>query len=47
MKTVRLPAGEQVRTLGQGTWYLGDDRFARRDEIAALQLGLDRACSAG
>lgn len=41
MRTVRLPSGEQVSALGQGTWYLGDDRFARRAEIAALQLGLD------
>jgi aldehyde reductase len=45
MKTVRLPSGEQVPALGQGTWYLGDDRFARRDEIAALQLGLDLGLS--
>jgi aldehyde reductase len=41
MTTVRLPSGELVSALGQGTWYLGDDRFARRDEIAALQHGLD------
>ena len=45
MKTVRLSSGELVPALGQGTWYLGDDRFARRDEIAALQLGLDLGLS--
>jgi diketogulonate reductase-like aldo/keto reductase len=27
--------------LGQGTWYMGDDRARRADEIAALRLGLD------
>lgn len=41
MKTVRLPSGEQVPALGQGTWYMGEDRSARKDEVAALQLGLD------
>lgn len=41
MKTVRLPSGEQLPALGQGTWYMGEDRSARKHEIAALQLGLD------
>lgn len=41
MKTVTLPGGERVPALGQGTWYMGEDRAARKDEVAALQLGLD------
>ena len=41
MKTVRLPSGEQVPALGQGSWYMGEDRSARKTEVAALQLGLD------
>lgn len=41
MKTVSLPAGEKVPALGQGTWYMGDSRAARAEEIATLQLGLD------
>lgn len=41
MKTVRLPSGEQVPALGQGTWFMGEDRSARKAEVAALQLGLD------
>jgi diketogulonate reductase-like aldo/keto reductase len=41
MKTVRLPSGEQVPALGQGSWYMGEDRSARKAEVAALQLGLD------
>jgi diketogulonate reductase-like aldo/keto reductase len=27
--------------LGQGTWNMGEDPAARRDEVAALRLGLD------
>lgn len=41
MKTIRLPSGEQVPALGQGTWYMGEQRTRRKDEVAALQLGLD------
>lgn len=41
MNTVRLPSGEQVPALGQGTWYMGEDRSVRKAEVAALQLGLD------
>ncbi len=41
MKTVRLPGGETVPALGQGTWHMGDDAATRNEEIAALRLGLD------
>jgi diketogulonate reductase-like aldo/keto reductase len=41
MKTVALPSGEPVSALGQGTWYMGDDRAKRAEEIATLKLGLD------
>ena len=41
MKTVTLPGGERVPALGQGTWYMGDDRATRAEEIATLRLGLD------
>lgn len=41
MKTVALPCGERVPAFGQGTWYMGDDRATRGEEIAALRLGLD------
>ena len=41
MKTVRLPSGRSVPTLGQGTWGLGEDRAKRQAEIAALRLGLE------
>lgn len=41
MKRVKLPSGEQVPALGQGTWYLGENRHTRPEEIATLRLGLD------
>ncbi|MCM5555551.1 aldo/keto reductase [Pleomorphomonas sp. NRK KF1] len=41
MKTVRLPGGEDVPTLGLGTWMMGDDPGRRAEEIAALRRGLD------
>jgi diketogulonate reductase-like aldo/keto reductase len=41
MRTTKLPSGETVPVLGQGTWYLGEDSQRRADEIAALRLGLD------
>ncbi len=41
MKTVRLPSGEQVPALGQGTWHMGEATKRRDHEVAALKLGLD------
>ncbi len=37
----RLPSGELVPRLGQGTWHMGEVRQQRADEVAALRLGLD------
>jgi diketogulonate reductase-like aldo/keto reductase len=39
--TVRLPSGEPVPVLGQGTWRLGEDPAAERREISALRRGID------
>jgi aldehyde reductase len=41
MKTVKLPSGERVAALGQGTWRMGEDKAVRVEEIASLRLGLD------
>jgi diketogulonate reductase-like aldo/keto reductase len=41
LKTVALPCGERVPALGLGTWHIGDDPVARKEEMAALRLGLD------
>ena len=40
MRTVRLPAGDEVVALGQGTWRMGERRAARKDEVAALRHGI-------
>ncbi len=39
--TTKLPDGEPVPILGQGTWFMGDDARKRKDEVAALKLGID------
>jgi diketogulonate reductase-like aldo/keto reductase len=38
---VKLPSGESVPQLGQGTWHMGESGRARKEEIAAVRLGLD------
>ncbi|TMJ32739.1 MAG: aldo/keto reductase [Alphaproteobacteria bacterium] len=38
---IKLPSGELLPALGQGTWNMGEDRRRRRAEITALNLGLD------
>lgn len=42
---VRLPSGETVAALGQGTWKMGESARGRADEVRALQLGLDLGMS--
>ncbi len=37
----RLPSGDAMPVLGQGTWQLGDNPRRRAEEIKALRLGLD------
>jgi diketogulonate reductase-like aldo/keto reductase len=39
--TLKLPNGETVAALGQGTWGMGDGASRRQQEIAALRLGLE------
>ena len=34
-------AGAPVPRLGQGTWYLGEGRSPRKQELAALRTGVD------
>lgn len=41
MKTVFLPDGARVPALGQGTWRMGENKHAHKDEVAALRLGID------
>ena len=42
LPTVKLPSGEKVPQLGQGTWHMGESARRRGEEVAALKLGLDR-----
>jgi diketogulonate reductase-like aldo/keto reductase len=41
MKTVKLPNGETVPALGQGTWMMGERADTRDAEIAALRAGVE------
>jgi diketogulonate reductase-like aldo/keto reductase len=41
MPAFHLVSGQAVARLGQGAWAIGDERARRKDEIAALRLGLD------
>jgi diketogulonate reductase-like aldo/keto reductase len=41
MKSIRLPAGDIVPALGQGTWMMGETPSLRRREIATLRAGIE------
>ena len=41
IRTTKLPSGDRVPVLGQGTWKMGEDKRRHADEVAALKLGID------
>jgi diketogulonate reductase-like aldo/keto reductase len=41
MKTIALSDGERLPVLGQGTWRMGEEKRTRKDEVAALRLGIE------
>ncbi|MFI0465654.1 aldo/keto reductase [Saccharopolyspora sp. 5N102] len=41
MRGLRLPGGQELPVLGQGTWGMGERRAQRAAEVAALRRGLD------
>ena len=41
MRQVRMPSGDTVPALGQGTWGMAEQPALRRQEIASLRAGLD------
>lgn len=41
MRTIKLPSGDAVPVLGQGTWGMGESPASRATEIEALRLGID------
>jgi diketogulonate reductase-like aldo/keto reductase len=45
MKTLLLPSGRPIPVLGQGTWYMGEDRAQRKREVDALRLGMELGVS--
>ena len=40
-RSVRLPSGQDVPVLGQGTWFMGDRPDLKAEEIKALRRGID------
>jgi len=40
-RTVKLIDGTVLPRLGQGTWYMGDKRSKRSEEIETLRLGVE------
>jgi diketogulonate reductase-like aldo/keto reductase len=41
VRTTKLPSGQRIPVLGQGTWRMAEDPQHRKHEIAALRVGLD------
>jgi diketogulonate reductase-like aldo/keto reductase len=44
-RTTKLPSGEVVPVLGQGTWHMAEDPARREAELTALRVGLDLGMS--
>ncbi|SDI20691.1 Aldo/keto reductase [Alteribacillus persepolensis] len=40
-KTVTLPDGTTLPCIGQGTWHMGEKQADRKQEVHALQFGID------
>ncbi|GGA27189.1 aldo/keto reductase [Paenibacillus physcomitrellae] len=40
-RQVELTPGNRVPAIGQGTWYMGEKADQRKQEVYALQLGID------
>jgi diketogulonate reductase-like aldo/keto reductase len=45
MRTFKLPSGESMPAMGQGTWHMGENNRRRKEELATLRLGLDLGLS--
>src|SRR5437773_6297659 len=43
--STKLPGGEAVPVLGQGTWRMGEDKGKQKSEIAALRTGIELGMS--
>lgn len=40
-KQIHFPGAPALPAIGQGTWYMGEQPTRRRDEVHALQAGID------
>lgn len=40
-RSMSLPSGEKIATLGQGTWHFAENPARRADEVASIRLGID------
>ncbi len=45
VRTFKLPSGESIPALGQGTWHLGENNRQRKEELTTLRLGFDLGLS--
>jgi diketogulonate reductase-like aldo/keto reductase len=45
LRKINMLNGDAVPILGQGTWKMGESRSRRKDEVAALSLGIDLGMS--
>lgn len=45
LPSTTLPNGERIPRLGQGTWKMGENSKRAKDEIRALQVGLEHGMS--
>ena len=41
MKKIKIPNGVEVNNLGQGTWHMGQNSSQYKQEVEALQYGMD------
>ena len=41
IRTAKVPGGETLPILGQGTWRMGEDKSKRNSEVAALRVGIE------
>src|SRR2546422_1691493 len=41
LRTTKLPSGETLPVLGQGTWRMGESARSKKTEVAALRLGIE------
>ncbi|WP_440116918.1 aldo/keto reductase [Paenibacillus sp. QZ-Y1] len=40
-RTIQLPDGTTLPAIGQGTWYMGEKKSSRAEEVRALRSGID------